>query len=194
MLKVIIFLVYFCSIYARKATPQEKSQIVDSHNQARRNVSPPASNMLAMKYSSEMEYLADTWARKCQFAYPSENNILYRNISQNIAISYGHPSVDFPLFISRWVKEKKNYDYERNSCTPGKTCGHYTQMIWSTSSSVGCAVEQCDPYFSNYPQPVYLYVCQYKPPGNYIGEKPYNAGRRCSECPRETTCRDKLCY
>lgn len=31
--------------------------------------------------------------------------------------------------IEAWYNEKSDYDYESNTCTPGRVCGHYTQVI-----------------------------------------------------------------
>ncbi|VDO14547.1 unnamed protein product [Rodentolepis nana] len=84
--------------------------------------------MLAMKYDSRMEYLANTWVKKCQFVHPTIDDELYQNTSQNLAISYGNPIIDFPQYIDRWHEERKDYDYNKNSCASGKVCGHYTQV------------------------------------------------------------------
>ncbi|VDO01380.1 unnamed protein product [Rodentolepis nana] len=175
MLKAIILLVFLYPLYARKPQSHEIKQILDSHNRARTGVSPPASNMEEM-----MENLAESW---------------YQNTGQNIAITFGHKTENFPFVISQWHKEVKDYNYNANSCTSGKMCGHYTQVVWATSSNVGCAVQRCDKYFTGRIQPTFLYVCQYKAPGNFIGQKPYTTGRSCSNCPKEKKrCKNKLCY
>jgi len=44
--------------------------------------------------------------------------------------------------VDSWGSEKADYDYANNSCTPGKMCGHYTQMVWRATTTVGCA-RQC---------------------------------------------------
>ncbi|KAL8114065.1 hypothetical protein AgCh_021085 [Apium graveolens] len=67
--------------------------------------------------------------------------------------------------VKRWVKEHRFYDQETNECKPGKMCGHYTQVVWRDTISVGCAVEIC-------PNNDTLTICSYDPPGNYLGEKP----------------------
>ncbi|KAL5107815.1 Cysteine-rich secretory protein LCCL domain-containing 1 [Taenia crassiceps] len=46
-------------------------------------------------------------------------------------------------------------------------------VVWATSEELGCAVERCDSIKPDWPKPVFLLACQYKPPGNYIGMKPY---------------------
>ncbi|GAA0173136.1 defense/immunity protein [Lithospermum erythrorhizon] len=65
-----------------------------------------------------------------------------------------------------WVSEKKYYNYGDNSCAEGQDCGHYTQIVWKNSKRIGCAKAEC------YNGGVFM-ICNYDPPGNYIGEKPY---------------------
>ena len=61
-----------------------------------------------------------------------------------------------------WYNEKPDY-----TCASGKACGHYTQVVWKNSTTLGCAGVVC----SN-GQGI-IYGCNYNPPGNYLGEKPY---------------------
>ena len=68
--------------------------------------------------------------------------------------------------IKAWTDEVVDYDYQHNSCTAGEQCGHYTQIVWRETRAVGCAIALC-------PDQSQLWVCNYDPPGNYIGERPY---------------------
>ncbi|CAN1811414.1 Pathogenesis-related protein PR-1 [Linum perenne] len=70
--------------------------------------------------------------------------------------------------VSAWVGEKKSYRYWSNSCGGGSEgCGHYTQIVWRRTVRVGCARVVC-----NGGKGVFM-TCNYDPPGNYVGEKPY---------------------
>lgn len=66
-----------------------------------------------------------------------------------------------------WVEERRGYNYWSNSCAYGQECGHYTQIVWKGSRRIGCARVVC------YGGKGVFMICNYDPPGNYIGERPY---------------------
>jgi uncharacterized protein YkwD len=66
--------------------------------------------------------------------------------------------------VERWASESANYDYKSNKCRGG-ACGHYTQIVWRDTREVGCAVARGGARE--------VWVCEYNPPGNYIGHRPY---------------------
>ena len=70
--------------------------------------------------------------------------------------------------VDAWDEEKQWYDYASNRCSapPGDSCGHYTQVVWARSEELGCAMMICQ-------NKAQLWVCNYDPPGNYIGQKPF---------------------
>ena len=68
--------------------------------------------------------------------------------------------------VKTWAGEVAHYNYDENSCLPGKECSNYTQIMWQDTTSVGCGFQQC----SDKSQ---VWVCNYNPPGNFIGDKPY---------------------
>ncbi|KAB1208616.1 Pathogenesis-related protein 1 [Morella rubra] len=82
---------------------------------------------------------------------------------ENIAWSSGDMSGTDA--VNMWVNEKSNYDYNSNSCTGGE-CGHYTQVIWKNSVRLGCAKVRCNSGGT-------FIGCNYDPPGNYDGQRPY---------------------
>ena len=71
--------------------------------------------------------------------------------------------------MSSWMDEAAWYDYGTNTCAKGKVCGHYTQVVWRTTKKIGCGKAT-----SRTSNEVKIYwACQYDPPGNYIGQRPY---------------------
>ncbi|MES2098075.1 MAG: CAP domain-containing protein [Pseudomonadota bacterium] len=69
--------------------------------------------------------------------------------------------------IQFWIDEKKwfvnNPAPDVSTTGRGEDVGHYTQMIWRTTTQVGCAVASND-------RDDYL-VCRYWPTGNVIGSR-----------------------
>ncbi|KAI4367156.1 hypothetical protein MLD38_022924 [Melastoma candidum] len=68
--------------------------------------------------------------------------------------------------VNMWVGEKPYYDYASNTCAQGKVCGHYTQVVWRNSVQLGCAKVRCATGGT-------FIICNYNPPGNYVGQRPY---------------------
>jgi pathogenesis-related protein 1 len=48
-------------------------------------------------------------------------------------------------------------------------CGHYTQVVWRNTERVGCGYSTCVAQGFNFQ----VWVCNYDPPGNFIGQEPY---------------------
>ncbi|KAF7847938.1 hypothetical protein BT93_L2431 [Corymbia citriodora subsp. variegata] len=81
-------------------------------------------------------------------------------------LAWASPDLTGTRAVNMWVGEKPYYNYNSNSCAPGKVCGHYTQVVWRNSVRVGCAKAKCATGGT-------LVTCNYDPPGNYVGQKPY---------------------
>ncbi|VAW28221.1 hypothetical protein MNBD_BACTEROID06-1038, partial [hydrothermal vent metagenome] len=111
------------------------------------------------------ETLAKTalkWARQlkkegCAFKH-SRTKGLGENLFMGTTGFYNPKDV-----VDSWGNEIENYNYEDNSCSG--VCGHYTQIVWATTKKVGCAKIKCDGND--------IWVCNYDPPGNWVGQKPY---------------------
>ncbi|XP_039131364.1 pathogenesis-related protein 1-like [Dioscorea cayenensis subsp. rotundata] len=69
--------------------------------------------------------------------------------------------------VNAWVSEKQDYDYYSNTCAKGKVCEHYTQVVWSSSTNIGCARVVC-----NNDGGVFI-ICNYFLAGNIEGQRPY---------------------
>ncbi|RKO93127.1 pathogenesis-related protein 1 [Blyttiomyces helicus] len=70
--------------------------------------------------------------------------------------------------IEDWANEVQFYSPgEIFNTTNFERFGHYTQMVWPTTKSIGCCAAE-NGLLSNV-----IYACEYSPPGNVIGEAAY---------------------
>jgi pathogenesis-related protein 1 len=130
--------------------------MLDAHNavRARAGVSP-------MIWSDELAIVAQDWANHLiasnAFSHRPNNRF-----GENLyAITGGTAS---PVeVVGMWAAEARGYDIRSNACTG--VCGHYTQIVWRQTRAVGCAIA------ANLYQQVW--VCNYDPPGNFLGYRPY---------------------
>jgi hypothetical protein len=146
--------------------PAAMNGMTAAHNAARASVNPaPATPMPPLTWSPDVAAVAQAYAEQCVFQHSqgSYGENLY-------ATTGGGTPQDV---VSSWVSEVADYDYASNSCAGGKACGHYTQVVWANSLNLGCGMAFCtvnSPFGSG---PWEMWVCNYDPPGNWVGEKPY---------------------
>jgi len=147
-------------------TETQRQIILDKHNEYRNM--EKATDMQTMTYDMSLEEEAQQAAAQCRFAHTQSSN--GENIWAGTIASFGAADP-----ITTWWSEIKDYDYASNSCAEGKMCGHYTQIVWANTNKVGCGVQFCDQgiigAFGG--KPGWIVFCQYSPPGNYRGQKPY---------------------
>ncbi|XP_070604972.1 peptidase inhibitor 16 isoform X2 [Erythrolamprus reginae] len=101
--------------------------------------------------------------------------------------------LDLETAVKDWFIEYEYFNYSTLACQEGEMCGHYTQVVWATSERIGCETTFCETLELINDTDMHLLVCNYQPPGNYRGVKPYIEGPPCSMCPDGYFCRNKLC-
>lgn len=129
-------------------------QAVAQHNAARAKYGASPVTWNAARYSS-----------LCQ-------TISGGNYGENLAAGTGtYGIVDA---VSDWMSEASAYNYNK----PGfsSATGHFTQVVWQSTTQVACAVASC-PAGTIFSQASQYVVCRYTPPGNYIGQFAANVGR-----------------
>ncbi|XP_057788050.1 pathogenesis-related leaf protein 6-like [Salvia miltiorrhiza] len=130
---------------------------LDGHNRARAAV-----GVGPMTWDENVANFARNYVnsrlRDCNLVHSSN-----RPYGENLAAGSG----DFTgrRAVELWVNEKANYNYASNSCVGGE-CLHYTQVVWRNSVRLGCARALCNNGW-------WFVSCNYDPPGNYIGQRPY---------------------
>ena len=116
---------------------------------------------------------AKAWAESLAAAGKFEHSTCcgaFRDYGENLAGFDPSQGVSAPGGgLMLWVAEKNNY--HGGPITPdipaNQTIGHYTQMVWRNTTSVGCGAG------SDSKLPYSILVCRYYPPGNIFGQKPY---------------------
>ncbi|KAF3439357.1 hypothetical protein FNV43_RR19269 [Rhamnella rubrinervis] len=129
---------------------------VDAHNAARAEVGvgPITWNHTVAAYAQNY---ANQRVNNCEMEH--SGGPYGENLAEGYESMTGEDAVKF------WVTEKANYDYSTNSCV-GDECLHYTQVVWRNSVHLGCARAKCRNDWM-------FVICNYDPPGNYEGERPY---------------------
>jgi uncharacterized protein YkwD len=145
--------------------------MLTAHNAVRARALPGATEALPpLKWSTEAEKVAAAWAERCTFAHNGGRGHFGENLSAATPHLWTTQEVVFD-----WASEAEDYDYASNTCAQGKVCGHYTQVVWRETTHVGCVVKTCtgnSPWGDEVSE-WKLWVCNYAPPGNVVGEKPY---------------------
>uniref|UniRef100_A0A1I7TDQ3 SCP domain-containing protein n=1 Tax=Caenorhabditis tropicalis TaxID=1561998 RepID=A0A1I7TDQ3_9PELO len=199
MRTLFILSAFFIVAYCQFSKSGQKA-IVDFHNKLRSSIAkgtyvakgtkkPAGSNMLKIKWDSEVAASAQAYANKCPTGHSGA-----AGLGENMYWRWSSSSPkDLDEFGTRasgaWASEFEKYGWKTNKMDMTlfrSGVGHATQMAWANTGSIGCGVKNCGKDKNN------LYkvavVCQYKGPGNYMGQDIYKRGKTCSDCPSKTKC------
>ncbi|HEY5676936.1 MAG TPA: CAP domain-containing protein [Myxococcales bacterium] len=150
----------------------EAQSWLDAQNAVRRAPRPPPPSPLPpLTWSEAAASVAASWAAGCNY----QHNPNRGERGENIAASAPPGRWQLTDAVAAWAGEASDYDYASNTCAAGKQCGHYTQIVWASTLRAGCAHKLCtanSPFGSGAPQWDF-WVCDYEPPGNFVGQRPY---------------------
>ncbi len=172
-MKRLLFICCFIPTLSAQAAVLDTDEMVAAHNRWRKTVNAPP-----LSYSTELAASAQKWANQlqqnnhCRMQHSKPEGRYGENLFWASAVKWSDGRLDVQKVnakkvVDDWASELADYNYKNNSCAKGKMCGHYTQVVWNTTSTVGCAVAVCEDSREQ------VWVCQYQPPGNWIGDKPY---------------------
>ncbi|HYP97411.1 MAG TPA: CAP domain-containing protein [Polyangiaceae bacterium] len=155
-----------------------------AHNAVRAAVDTNTS-LPPLVWSDKLAQYAQQWAD--ELAASSCSSPHHRTSQELQAAGYGENLAAFTSStggstaqqaVSAWASEKTCYTFGKLMTTDqcdtacytalhSDGCGHYTQIVWRTSTSVGCGVATCQNGKED------IWICNYSPPGNYLGQNPY---------------------
>ena len=154
------------------------SAMLAAHNHWRAQV-----GVAGLSWSDDLEQQALGWADELrkngcfmEHSGPGEN-LFWASPRQTAVLKEGSndwlrenslQEISEQQVVESWASEEKWFDPETNGCNApaNETCGHYTQLVWRTTTEVGCGKAVCADHSQ-------VWVCSYDPPGNIIGRQPY---------------------
>ncbi|GLU00814.1 hypothetical protein SLE2022_181550 [Rubroshorea leprosula] len=140
----------------------EEDEFLIAHNKYRSKLGHPP-----LSWDVNLASFAEWWANKRSV----DCEMLHSRMDYGENIFWGARDHWTPTeVVDLWAGEGKFYNPETNMCQPDQICGHYTQIIWTTSSKVGCSRKKCQT------GGVFV-ICSYDPPGNIRGGDPFSPQR-----------------
>jgi len=119
------------------------------------NVFRDEHNATALSWNDSLATYAANYAGSCQWQHSGGPN------GENLAQGYANVTDA----VDAWGDERNEYNFN----DPGfsEATGHFTQLVWKATTTVGCGRTLCNG--TNDVAGWYV-VCEYYPPGNVIGE------------------------
>jgi hypothetical protein len=142
---------------AQRRSPEPLSQaMLQAHSAVRAKV-----GVSPLVWSDQLAEVATDWANHLIATGRFDHRPNNRYGENLYAISGGTASPG--QVVGYWADEARGYDLRNNTCVG--VCGHYTQLVWDRTRAVGCAVAADGRR--------QVWVCNYDPPGNVVGYRPY---------------------
>jgi len=166
--------------------------VLQAHTASRKE--RKASNMMHLTWDQQLADLAAEHAEKCEYEHGTLFLSDKTKVGQNMArASWSKAQGEFPaaIHVDGWHREIKYFNNNSATCNEMGECGHYSQMVWASTSKVGCAHKICSERQSSYD----MIVCNYLPFGNEPGPAYKTEGDPCSNCNLKggTACVENQC-
>ncbi|XP_068223932.1 scoloptoxin SSD552-like [Palaemon carinicauda] len=187
-----------CSPQYRGVSDADQAMILEMHNLYRVKVAqgneasgdpgpqPTGANIRELKWNDELAKVAQALADQCLFNHDksSDRKICSRSyaVGQNIFVKQGY------LIDTSW-KTAINFWYDQVYGMPNTIVSSfsddtlvyidtYTQVVWANTYEIGCGGIHDNKTDSE----LKIYVCNYGPAGNILGQEIYAQGTAASQC------------
>jgi len=110
-----------------------------------------------LTWSEGLASSAASYASQCRFAHSGGS---LGPVGENLAAGTGY----FPASAAVALFSSDQPD-------PAHQFTHYTQVVWKSTTQLGCGVAFCSGIFD---KPATYHVCLYDPVGNVVGEQQTN--------------------
>ena len=143
---------------------QEAEKIVSLHNTVRAEV-----GVGPVRWSEDLAAYAKQWAdhlatSRCRMEHRPPSGRGRHDYGENLFIGtvgdYGTSDA-----VKAWAREKSKYRGGAIQSSHWADAGHYTQLVWRDTLRIGCGTAVCKRNL--------IVVCNYDPPGNFLGQNPY---------------------
>lgn len=172
-MRVTTLVVFFSLVFALEGHSQSAkvvykdsgfiSAILQTHNSYRSPLQEPS-----LVWSADLAKDALAWAQHLASINKGEHDMSIRG-REGENLWWGTANYfSYTDMVGAWGNEQRSFKYDvYPNCTTKRSevVGHYTQIVWKNTQSVGCAL-------AGNGQTDFL-VCRYGPAGNIVGEKPY---------------------
>lgn len=147
-----------------RPSDQIEARLLQAHNGERRRVGSPP-----LAWSDELEAEARNWARELIATGRFAHDPSMHGHGENLWMGWGNRAFTPEDMVGDWIAKKARY---RAGVFPNVSrtgnwidVGHYTQVVWSGTTHVGCAVASRDDRS--------VLACRYAPPGNIDGQRAF---------------------
>jgi pathogenesis-related protein 1 len=137
----------------------EEQALLDHHNRVRADV-----KVAALTWSDKLKGVAAAWGQKLV----DKGCVMEHSRGSGYGENLFMGSAEYFTMVDAaksWEGEKKYYSGAPLDGSNWYRSGHYTQMVWRETTEIGCARVTCKGSL--------IVICNYNPPGNFMGQKAY---------------------
>ncbi|KAH9899635.1 CAP domain-containing protein [Cubamyces lactineus] len=137
------------------ALPAVFHAYLDLHNIVRNLVNAPP-----LTWSDDLASKARSYAARCELKHSGGAN---GPVGENLAAATG--TFDVNSAVKLFVQDARQFH------TVPFTFSHFTQVIWKSTTQLGCGSALCDNIFPDQDGKATYHVCLYDPVGNVVGQE-----------------------